>query len=61
MNIVWPPVQQNDRRTAGWSEFGIANVQHAGVNLMNGSEHPGGTGLVRRAGIFSQHSGAVAI
>jgi hypothetical protein len=41
--------------------FGIANVQHAGVNLMNGSEHPGGTGLVRRAGIFSQHSGAVAI
>jgi hypothetical protein len=60
MNIVWPPVQQYDRYTAGWSAFGVANVQDAGINLMDRSKHPGGAGLVRRAGIFARNSGAVA-
>src|SRR6266536_1960311 len=43
MDVVGPAVQQHDRRTVGGAGLGVANIQDAGIDLLQGDErcvHP---------------------
>ena len=47
VDVVWPAVQQDDRRAVGRTRFGIADIQHAGVDLLQRAERGVGPGLIR--------------
>src|SRR5215218_2254842 len=47
MNVVGPAVQKNDRSTARWPEFGIADIQDAGIDLPDSPERRLGPRLDR--------------
>jgi hypothetical protein len=38
VNVVGPAVQKNDRTTAGGAGFGISDVEHAGIDLLERAE-----------------------
>jgi len=38
INVIRPAVQQNDGSTIGRAGFGIADIEHAGIDLLERSE-----------------------
>ena len=38
VDVVGPAVQQNDRRAIGGAGFGVTDIQHAGIDLLEWGE-----------------------